>query len=153
MNELACRACRRALLGKEGCGVCTPWRKNLVVLGETAEERPSLASVSNEAVNALRAQLRDYKTQLAAKGLDAGQRALLHVQQRAVAGALSKLLDAARKIQSDGLQAIERMSFKERAELFVDWYMTLPAVYREALRKEMEGQESQLALPAGETIQ
>jgi hypothetical protein len=153
MNELACRACRKPLLGKEGCGVCTAWRKNLVVLGETEDERPSLAVVSNEAINALRAQLRDYKTQLGAKGLNAADRGSLHAQQRSVAGALSKLLDAARKLQSDGVQAINLMSFRERAELFVDWFMTLPAVYREAVRKEMDGQESKLMLPAGETVQ
>lgn len=151
MNDLACRACRKPLLAQEGCGVCNPWRKNLVVLGETDEERPSLATVSNEAVNALRAQLRDYKDALrTAKGEDRDE---LHAKQRAVAGALSKLLDAARKIQTDGVQAIARMSFKERAELFIEWFMTLPAVYREALRKEMDAHEAKLALPAGETMQ
>ena len=147
MNELACRSCRKPLLAKEGCGVCNGWRKNLVVLGETEEERPSLATVSNEAVNALRAQLRDYKTRLAGK-LEDEERDRLHDRQRAVAGALSKLLDAARKIQGDGLQAIARMSFKERAELFVEWFLTLPAVYREALHKELESAEARLSLPA-----
>lgn len=150
MNALACRACRKPLLATEGCGVCNPWRKNLVVLGETEEERPSLAAVSTEAVNALRAQLRDYRADLSKKGLDAEERDRLHAAQRAVAGALSKLLDAARKIQGDGLAAISRMSFKERAELFVEWFMTLPAVYREALRKELDTHEAHLALPAGE---
>lgn len=121
-----------------------------MVLGETDEERPSLAAVSNEAVNALRAQLRDYKARLGTKGLKPEERDRLHDKQRAVSGALSKLLDAARKIQGDGVTAIERMSFKERAELFVDWYMTLPAVYRDALRREIETHETKLALPAGE---
>jgi hypothetical protein len=153
MNELACRACRKPLLATEGCGVCNAWRKNLVVLGETEEERPSLASVSNEAVNALRAQLRDYKDRLKVKGLKDDERDALHERQRSVAGALSKLLDAARKIQGDGVTAISRMSFKERAELFVDWFMTLPGVYREALRKQMDQHEAQLALPAGEELQ
>ena len=122
-----------------------------MVLGETEEERPSLASVSNEAINALRAQLRDYKAELGRKDVKPKDKDALHLKQRTVAGALSKLLDAARKIQSDGVAAIDQLSFKERAELFVHWYMTLPAVYREALRKEMEGQETRLALPAGET--
>lgn len=150
MNELACRSCRKPLLAKTGCGVCDPVRKNLVVLGETEEERPSLATVSNEAVNALRAQLRDYKVRLGAKGLKDEERDRLHDRQRAVSGALSKLLDAARKIQGDGVQAIERMSFKERAELFVEWFLTLPAVYREALRREIDTAETRLALPAGQ---
>lgn len=152
MNELACRSCRKPLLAKEGCAVCNPIRKNLVVLGETEDERPSLASVSNEAVNALRAQLRSYKDRLLVRDIKDDVRDSLHEKQRAVAGALSKLLDAARKIQGDGLQAINRMSFKERAELFVDWYMSLPAVYREALRKEIQVNETQLELPAGEEI-
>ena len=148
MNELACRACRKPLLAKEGCGVCNPLRKNLVVLGETEEERPSLATVSNEAVNALRAQLRDYKAELTASPPpDADTKARLHDRQRAVAGALSKLLDAARKIQGDGIQAISRMSFKERAELFVEWFMTLPPVYREALRNELATHEQKLLQP------
>jgi hypothetical protein len=148
VNELACRSCRKPLLAKEGCGVCNDWRRNLVVLGETEEERPSLATVSNEAVNALRAQLRDYKTRLGAKGIKDEDIDRLHDRQRSVAGALSKLLDAARKIQGDGLQAISRMSFKERAELFVEWYLTLPPVYREALNKELATAEARLALPA-----
>lgn len=151
MNELACRACRKPLLATSGCGVCNPWRTNLVVLGETEEERPSLAAVSNEAVNALRAQLRDYKAELATKGLSAEDKMTLHIHQRSVAGALSKLLDAARKIAGDGLTAITLLSFKERAQLFVDWYLTLPSVYREALRSQMEQDEARLSLPAGET--
>lgn len=148
MNELACRACRKPLLAREGCAVCNDWRKNLVVLNETEEERPSLATVSNEAVNALRAQLRDYKDRLRDAKLKDADKDRLHDRQRAVSGALSKLLDAARKIQGDGVQAISRMSFKERAELFVDWYMTLPAVYRETLRRELDKHEDQLLLPA-----
>jgi uncharacterized Zn finger protein (UPF0148 family) len=150
MNDLACRACRKPLLAKSGCGVCDPIRKNLVVLGETEEERPSLAVVSNEAVNALRSQLRDYKTRLAVPKLKDEDRDRLHDRQRAVSGALSKLLDAARKIQGDGIQAVERMSFAERAKLFCEWYMTLPAVYRESLRKELDKQEERLLLPAGD---
>ncbi len=125
-------------------------RRNLVVLGETEEERPSLAVVSNEAVNALRAQLRDYKDRLKAGKLDDDEKDLLHTKQRSVAGALSKLLDAARKIQGDGVQAISRMSFKERAELFIEWFCTLPAVYRDALRVEIDKAETQLSLPVGD---
>lgn len=153
MNELACRACRKPLLAQTGCGVCNPWRKNLVVIGETEEERPSLASVSNEAVNALRSQLRDYKQRLAVPGVTVDDKDALHARQRTVAGALSKLLDAARKIQSDGKQAIDVMSFKERAELFVEWFLTLPGVYREALRKQIDAHEARLQLPAGESVQ
>lgn len=149
MNELACRACRKPLLAKTGCGVCDPVRKNLVVLNETEEERPSLALVSNEAVNALRSQLRDYKLRLGAAGLLDEDKDRLHDRQRSVAGALSKLLDAARKIQGDGKEAINHMSFKERAELFVEWFCTLPAVYRDALRTELDKQEGVLGLPAG----
>jgi hypothetical protein len=148
LNELACRGCRRPLLGREGCVICAPLRKNLIVLGETEEERPSLAAVSNEAVNALRAQLRDYKARLAAKDLPPTDKDRLHDRQRAVSGALSKLLDAARKIQSDGITAVERMSFKERAELFVSWFCTLPPVYRETLRRELDQNEAQMLLPA-----
>lgn len=146
MNELACRACRKPLLAQKGCGVCDPIRKHLVVLGETEEERPSLATVSNESVNALRAQLRDYKARLVV-GLADEDKDRLHEKQRAVAGALSKLLDAARKIAGDGVQAISRMSFKERAQLFVDWYLSLPSVYREALKKQMDESEGKLLLP------
>lgn len=126
-------------------------RRNLVVLGETEEERPSLATVSTEAVNALRAQLRAYKDQLSAKGLTPDAVDLIHIKQRSVAGALSKLLDAARKIQGDGLAAVERMSFAERAELFVMWFLSLPPVYRDQLRTQIAEAEAKLALPAGET--
>jgi hypothetical protein len=95
--------------------------------------------------------MRDYKARLGAARLPDEDKDRLHDRQRAVAGALSKLLDAARKIQGDGVEAISRMSFKERAELFVEWYMTLPAVYRDALRTELDTHEAQLALPPPET--
>lgn len=139
MNELACRGCRKPLVAQSGCALCDPVRKHLVVLGETEEERPSLATVSTEAVNALRAQLRVYKEQLAADPrLGPGDLARIHEAQRSVAGALSKLLDAARKIQGDGLAAVERMSFKERAELFVEWFLTLPNVYQAQLLEQID---------------
>lgn len=144
MNQLACRACRRPLLGKDGCAVCSPWRKNLVVVGEAEEERPSLANVSAEAVRSLREQVRHYEAALkAAKTVDDQEsyRAL----QRSVAGSLGKLLDAARKIQTDGLAAIERMSFAERAKLFVEWFMSLPTIYRERVKAEMEKHEGALS--------
>lgn len=141
MNQLACRGCRKPLLAQSGCALCDPVRKHLVVLGETEEERPSLATVSTEAVNSLRAQLRFYKDELARDGITPADKASIHDKQRAVAGALSKLLDAARKIQGDGLAAVERMSFKERAELFVEWFLTLPAVYRAQLREQIDAHE------------
>lgn len=148
MNGLACRACRVPLVAAAGCALCDTVRRNLVVLGETDDERPSLAGVSNEAVNALRAQLRDYKTELACCA-DLADRYRLHDRQRAVAGALAKLLDAARKLQADGVDAVENMSFSERAELFVTWFCTLPAVYREQLRAQIDKfeAEARVALP------
>jgi hypothetical protein len=149
LNELACRGCRKALLAPAGCALCDPIRKHLIVLNESEEERPSLATVSAEAVNALRAQLRAYKDQLAVKDLKPADVASIHDKQRAVAGALSKLLDAARKIQGDGLAAVERMSFKERAELFVEWFMTLPAAYRAQLKEQIEAHETAWQQVAG----
>jgi hypothetical protein len=152
MNELACRACRKALLSKEGCAVCNPIRRNLIVLGETDEERPSLATVSAEAVNSLRAQIREYREMLK-DALDPDHRAKIHDKQRATAAALAKLLDAARKIQTDGVAAVERMSFSERGALFVEWFCSLPAAYREKMQKEIAALEAQYALPAESTVQ
>lgn len=147
MNQLACRACRKPLTGKSGCEVCNPIRRNLVVLGETDEDRPSLALVTNEAVNALREQVRHYRDQLRrARKPEVEEE--LRSRQRSTAGALAKLLDAARKIASDGVAAVAQMSFRERAELFVGWYLTLPSVYREALMDRLNAQEAQLELPA-----
>lgn len=148
MNILACRACRRPLTDKEGCQLCGPIRRHLVVVGEREEEAPSLFKVSSDAVRSLQEQVRHYAKALkAATQVDDQEK--YRALQRSVAGALSKLLDSARKLQQDGVDAIEAMTFPERAKLFVDWYLSLPGIYRDKLRSEMDKSES---APA-ETVQ
>lgn len=156
MNVLACRLCRKSLLEKDGCDACNPVRRHLVVLGEAEEERPSIAAVAAEAVAALRDQTRHYARQLRGRCSECGRTTdeeageKVRSSQRAAAGQMAKLLDSARKIQSDGLAAVGLMSFAEKAELFVDWYTSLPPLYREKLTAAMQGFEAQLALPPGE---
>lgn len=123
------------------------------MVGETEDERPSLAEVSAEAIAALREQTRSYAKRLKGgckacgrtEDDDGGER--LRGNQRAAAGAMAKLLDSARKIQEDGLAVVSLMSFPERAELFVTWYTELPPVYRSRLRDQMSEWETRLALP------
>lgn len=150
MNPIGCKFCRRPLTAKSGCPKCDPFRPHLLVL-DAVEERPSLSTVTNEAVKALRLQLQFYERSLARVSTSREDAEDLRARQRSVAGAMSKLLDAARKIAGDGVSAVEAMSFQERAELFVTWFCSLPAVYRESLLQRLQSEETQI--PPETTVQ
>jgi hypothetical protein len=69
------------------------------------------------------------------------------------ANAMTKLLEAARRLQSDGLAAVEAMSFLERAKLFVQWYASLVPAYRGRLREQMARFEESLVAPVAPSHQ
>jgi uncharacterized Zn finger protein (UPF0148 family) len=140
---LACRACRIPLSAQTGCAVCQTARHNLVVVGETEQERPSLAGVGNEALEGLRDQITHFKDILATNPGN-GQ-----VTGKLVActNALSKLTGELRKLQDDGKKTVDAMSFAERTELFVGWYMDLPPPYRLQLRERMAEHEVAVSAP------
>jgi hypothetical protein len=142
---LACRACRVRIDASAGCGVCNPWRSQLVVVDAPGDQdRPALSSVSQELVNALQDRLRYYRAGLREMPTsETFGKGLVHV-----ANAMTKLLDAARKLQDDGMAAVANMSFLERANLFIEWYAALPPAYRSALRVQMEDHERALLTPA-----
>lgn len=64
--------------------------------------------------------------------------------------ALAKLLEAARKLQDDGISAVRNMSFLERAKLFVSWYADLPPSYRTQVRQQVEAYELEINKPMKE---
>jgi hypothetical protein len=143
---LACRGCRVPLSAESGCSLCDPIRKHLVVVGEDEEDRPSLAATGGEIVSALRTRLKIIKRLLKDEN---DPKALMQLESRllAVANTAAKMLESARKIQTDGVQAVEQMSFSERAELFIDWVTSLTPAYRKSLRDKWDEWESQVSKP------
>jgi hypothetical protein len=143
-SALACRMCRISLSAAAGCAVCEPMRRNLVIIGEDEDERPSLSGTAAEMVAVLRSRLRLVKQQLDTSPnlADAEKRAL------AISNALAKLLETARKLSQDGLAAVEALSFQERKELFVTWYTDLPPAYRTAVREAFATYEAEVSKPA-----
>lgn len=143
---LACRLCRIALSAPEGCAVCNPVRRNMVVLGETEEDRPSLSGTGNEALRAVRAQIKHHADILKTNpGNGKSESGLL-----ACTNALAKLVGEVRKLQDDGYKAVEAMSFEERMKLFVGWYMDLTPTYRLTLREKMADHEVAVSKPVAD---
>lgn len=126
-----------------GCAVCDPMRRNLVVVGEDEEDRPSLSGTASEVVSVLRKQLDHVKAELARN-----QGSALHEKRAlAIANTLAKVLESARKIKADGAAAVEQLSFQERKELFVEWYTDLAPQYRQAVREAFAAYEVEVAKP------
>lgn len=153
---LACRACRRPLTAAEGCAICLSVKANLVTTEENSEEYPALSDVSSETVSALQTILKKHRETLRTKGVDPERLATAESAVVRVANTLAKVLESARKLQSDGLAAVRNMSFQDRATLFADWYQALPPLYRKKVRAGMEQFEGQVSSPmpelsAGET--
>ena len=144
----ACRLCRIPLSAEKGCAVCDTTRRNLVVVGETEDERPSLAGVGNEALSALRFQIQHHAGILETNpGNGKSEGGLI-----ACSNALSKLTGELRKLQDDGKKTVDAMSFQERAELFVTWYIDLPPAYRQLMREKMADHEVAVSKPVEEAV-
>lgn len=151
MSDLACRSCRQRLLADvQGCAICRGIRNHLVLLDAVEkEDRPALSDVSAEMVKFLRDRHRYYERELKDKpGSEPLAKGAI-----SNANAMTKLLEAARRLQSDGLAAVEAMSFVERARLFVQWYASLVPAYRGRLREEMAKFEATVALPVAATVE
>lgn len=140
---LACRACRINLSATEGCDLCNPIRKHLVVVGEDENERPSLSATGGEVVSALRHQLKHIRGELKINPTDTK----METRLIAVGNTLAKILESARKIQQDGISAVENMSFAERANLFITWISDLTPGYRTALREKWDQWELETSAP------
>jgi hypothetical protein len=68
----------------------------------------------------------------------------------ALGNTLAKVLESARKLQVDAKGAVENMSFQERAELFVGWYVDLPPAYRAAVRERFIQYEAEVSKPVAD---
>lgn len=149
MSDLACRSCRTKLTADvKGCAICKSIRNHLILLDAVDDtERPALTTVSQEMVKFLRERHRYYETELRTRpGNEALAKGAI-----ANANAMTKLLEAARRLQGDGLAAVEAMSFVERARLFVQWYASLVPAYRGRLREQMAKFEESQMIPVGPT--
>lgn len=143
---LACRNCRVAISSGEGCAICLDFKKHLVNTDESADLAPSLSEVGSEAVSGLRAQIKHLKALAKDNPDDADTRKDMVL----CINALAKLLEAARKLQDDGISAVRNMSFLERAKLFVSWYADLPPSYRTQVRQQVEAYELEINKPMKE---
>lgn len=148
---LACRNCRIALTADDGCSICTPIKKHLVQVGEQDDERPSLSEVGSEVVAELRYALRQMKRVTHDEKATSKDRILATAMVLKIGNTAAKVLEAARKLQTDGLAAVRNMSFIERAKLYIEWYTNLPPSYRNSIRDQQERFEAKAnkALPAG----
>lgn len=131
-ETLVCRGCRNALSADLGCALCKEAKKNLVV--EDDGESESLAKMAGSTIRLLRGQLRQLQVQV---GKTTEYNAALAREGRQIAGAISKLLDSSRKVIQDGVDAVEVMSFQERAALFLEWSIGLPPAYRRKLYEDL----------------
>lgn len=139
MERLFCRLCRKPLSGDEGCAVCSTIKNNMVC--EDDGETESLASVAGETVRLMKSQLR----QLQAKQTRSPEYdPKLASETRAHAGALARVLEAARKVIQDGVDAVDAMSLKEKAELLVEWFVSLPPTYRRKIHAELSAHTTEL---------
>ena len=141
MATYSCRFCRVNLAATSGCAVCDPIRPHITFADD---QDVSLAEVSKEAVKALQEQLRGYKQDLRAQKLPEAKEAI-NVAVRSVAATLSKVLDSSRKIQEDGLKAVELMSSKEKMDLFEAYYLALPPAVRARFLTQLQDAEAALA--------
>lgn len=147
---LACRACRRPLTATEGCAICFSVKANLVTTEENAEESPALSDVGAETVAALQAILRRHRAVLRDKKSTGEAIVLAESAVVRVSNTLAKVLESARKLQTDGLAAVRNMAFSERAILFADWYQSLPPLYRAKVRAGQEQFEGTVSAPVPE---
>lgn len=145
---LACRLCRVPLSATTGCTVCDPVRRNLVVVGEDEDDRPSLTGVAAELVAVLRGQVKQVRLELSNLPTDTD----LEKRALSLGNTLSKVLESARKLQVDGKRAVEHLSFAERAELFITWVTSLPPVYRRSLTDRLAKWEADIARPQPEMV-
>lgn len=147
---LACRACRRPLTAAEGCAVCFSVKANLVSTEENVEESPALSDVSSETVSALQTILKRHRDVMRRKDADKEAVEMAEIAVLRVSNTLAKVLDSARKLQTDGLAAVRNMAFSERAILFAGWYQALPPLYRKKVRGGMEQFEESVSAPVPE---
>jgi hypothetical protein len=134
---LACRTCRFPLSSNEGCALCLPIKPNLIAEDEDAETKPGLAEVGSEIVAELRYALRQAKKLARDEKAEEMDRFRATTLILKIGNTAAKVLEAARKLQNDGVSAIQIMSFLERAELFIGWYTALPPPYRANIRDQM----------------
>lgn len=147
---LACRACRRPLTAAEGCAVCFSMKANLVATEENTEDSPALSDVSTETVTALHAILKRHRAIAKVKDATAEQLETAEVAVLRVSNTLAKVLESARKLQTDGLAAVRNMNFQDRASLFAGWYQTLPPLYRKKVQDGMQRFEDSVSAPVQE---
>lgn len=145
----ACRACRVPLSAIAGCALCDPVRQNLVVVGESEAERPSIPDLGSQLVRILREQMKRLEQLLTDEPDDenAGRRFV------ALGNTAAKIIGEVRKLQDDGKKAIEVMSFAEKAELFIDWYGGLAPAFRLHMRDKMTDHEQKVAAPVTVTAE
>lgn len=142
MISYSCNKCRQPLQAAKGCAICDPIRPFLTV---AISEDVSLTEVSKAAVRALQEQLEGYKAALT----DPSPKARLEpirANVRAAASCLAKLLDTSRKIQDDGIKAIELMSTREQMDLFKHFYTTLPPAVRSRFLADLQLAEENMGI-------
>ena len=121
-------------MDEAGCAICLTVKPHLMPAEAADEDSVSLAQLANETQALLRRQLVQLKgLQKTTAGYDAG----LAKEARELSNALAKLLDSSRKVIQDGADAVDAMSFQEKANLMVEFFGSLPPAYRRQLYDRM----------------
>lgn len=147
--SLACRNCRVAITAETGCAICAPIKKHLVAVDENEEDRPGLAEVGSSVVADLQYARKVASAIMRNESADPKTRLEATARILKIGNTASKVLEAARKLQTDGITAIKAMSFIERARIYIEWYADLPPPYRAQLRAQQDKFEAETnkALP------
>jgi hypothetical protein len=129
VEQLACRACRNAITSEESCSVCRDFKeRNLVVPGELKSEQLNLGDLADRTARLLEVQIKSLQREVDKQR--GNYNAKLSKESQNLSVALAKVLDNARKLHKEGSAAVNRMSFDERVNLMVEWYMSLPPANR-----------------------
>lgn len=112
--------------------MCQDMKRNLVVEGDT--ENVPLARLAGDTIRLLKTDL--YRLQLL-QAKDKNYNAVLASEARRLSGAIAKLLDSTRKVIQDGVDAVEALSFQERADILVAWFESLPPAYRRKIFEDL----------------
>lgn len=129
--------------------MCSEWKRHITVEDQDSDARPSLSDVAGDVVAELRYALRRARNVHRDDTAEAADRLRATALILKIGNTAAKVVESARKLQTDGLAAIRNMSFLERAELFIGWYTALPPSHRENLRAKQDAweREQSKALP------
>jgi hypothetical protein len=130
-KDIICRLCRVRYNEREGCDVCAPAKRAMIL---PDKEIPVLESVAAASIFALEQEvdhLRRHLTECRDQGKQPSAEALKVFAdlQRTLVGALRE----ARQIERANAATVAKLSYSQKVELILEFIEDLPAEHQEAL--------------------